>query len=270
MHSLSSVSSLRRFLWTVVLTLVCAGPALAVEEKHIQFDVLEVGAETYSNVTVTMRSPRSVFLVHSRGMESVNLTNLSGEALVKLGYRDPRVPATNAAVAWVRSHVPAAKMPTLEQVRQFAPPMLESRLPQDLSLRQVLSIKVLSIAGAIALALHLLFSFLLALICKNAEAQASPLIWIPIVQLVPLFQAAQMSAWWVLGLFVPLFNLVVMVLWSFKIVRACGKGTGLAVLLLIPVLNVLAFLYLALSRPSGNKSEKPVSQKIQIITMEAV
>ncbi len=241
----------------------------AAKEEPVQFELLQVGTETYSNVTVTVKGQKSVLLVHSRGLQSVSLTNLDVDILVKLGYPDPRVPVTNAAVAWVRSHVPAVEMPDLQQARQYLPPTLEERLPEEFNPKELLAPKVLAIILGSALALHLLFSLVLASICRNAGVDKAALIWVPVLQLIPLFKAAQMSPWWFLGLFVPLLNVVAIVMWSFGIAKACGKSAVVALLLLLPGVNLLALLYLAFSGGAKAKSEKIVSSKIRIMPLEA-
>jgi uncharacterized membrane protein YhaH (DUF805 family) len=73
------------------------------------------------------------------------------------------------------------------------------------------------------------------------------LVWLPILQMIPALRAAGMSGWWLLAYFVPLVNVVVAIVWSFKIARARGKSPWVAVGLLLPVTNIISFLYLAFS-----------------------
>ena len=62
-----------------------------------------------------------------------------------------------------------------------------------------------------------------------------------------MLRAAGMSGWWFLAYFVPLLNLVPLILWPLKIAKARGKSVWVGVLLLLPVINLFAFLYLAFS-----------------------
>jgi hypothetical protein len=62
-----------------------------------------------------------------------------------------------------------------------------------------------------------------------------------------------MSRWWVLGLLIPVLNLVVQVLWCIKIVGARGKHVVWAILLILPLVNLFAFLYLAFSSDGGSR-----------------
>jgi ABC-type uncharacterized transport system permease subunit len=76
-----------------------------------------------------------------------------------------------------------------------------------------------------------------------------------------------MAPVWVLAFLIPLLNLVAQVVWSFKIAKARGKNAGWAILLLLPVTNILAFLYLAFS--SGGQSSKTEQRRsAPIMTLE--
>jgi hypothetical protein len=81
------------------------------------------------------------------------------------------------------------------------------------------------------------------------------LIWLPILKQIPLFKAAGMSPWWTLSLLLPPVYLIAIILWCFKIVRARGKKIIFAIMLLLPVANVIAFFYLALSGDGSEKDE---------------
>ena len=93
------------------------------------------------------------------------------------------------------------------------------------------------------------------------------LIWIPVFQIFPLLRAADMSPWWFLGFFVPVFNLLAQILLSFKIVQARGKNAWVGVLLLLPLTNVIAVMYLAFSggRPADSEDEE---RRVEIMTLE--
>ena len=56
-----------------------------------------------------------------------------------------------------------------------------------------------------------------------------------------------MSPAWMLTNLVPGLFLVTYIVWSFKITKARGKNVAVAVFLLLPVTNLFAFLYLAMS-----------------------
>lgn len=96
--------------------------------------------------------------------------------------------------------------------------------------------------------LQVVFSYVLKRICENADAEPGILIWIPILQIFPMLRAAQMSYFWLLMLFVPFIGGLVfsLVLWV-KLCQACDKPAWIAILLLVPGLNIGVLLYLAFS-----------------------
>ena len=78
------------------------------------------------------------------------------------------------------------------------------------------------------------------------------------MQQLELLRAANMSRWWFLAYFVPLLNVVVVILWPFKIAKTRGKSAWVGLALLLPVINVFAFLYLAFSDGAPEKEQRVV------------
>jgi hypothetical protein len=103
------------------------------------------------------------------------------------------------------------------------------------------------------------------LICQKAGQTPGLLVWLPLLKVFPMLRAAGMSPWWFLASFVPLLNLVAVVLWCLNIAKARNKTVLVGLFLLLPVTNILAFLYLAFSsRPSRRRDER----RIEIMTLE--
>ena len=96
-------------------------------------------------------------------------------------------------------------------------------------------------------ALYIFYCYCLKLICQKSGVDPGVIIWIPIVQFLPLFQIAGINPLWILGLLVPILNLVITVwLWA-KVCEVRGKSPWLVVMLFIPILNILFLPYLAFS-----------------------
>ena len=74
--------------------------------------------------------------------------------------------------------------------------------------------------------------------------------------------AAAMPGWTLLGLILPPAWPLLQVFWSFKIARARGKSWVVGLLLLLPVTNLFAFLYLAFS--GNGESDAPASNVISL------
>lgn len=99
----------------------------------------------------------------------------------------------------------------------------------------------------IAVALYVFLCFCLKRICEKCGHQPGVLIWIPIVQLIPLLQIAGMSPWLLILFFIPLVNLIVGVIMWVKICLARGKSPWLVLLMFVPIANLIFIPYLAFS-----------------------
>jgi hypothetical protein len=108
------------------------------------------------------------------------------------------------------------------------------------------------ILGGLAFA-YLLYCVCLRNVCLKAGSKPGFLIWLPVLQMFPLLRAARMPAWWFLVFCLPVLNLLAHLLWCARITRACGKGLFSAVMLFLPLTNILALLYLAFSGGGGGQ-----------------
>ena len=77
-----------------------------------------------------------------------------------------------------------------------------------------------------------------------------------------MLRAAGMSVWWFLAYFVPVLNLVPVILWPFKIAQARGKSLWIGVMLLLPITNLIAFLYLAFADAVPDKADEGPETKV--------
>ncbi|HEY5912211.1 MAG TPA: DUF5684 domain-containing protein [Verrucomicrobiae bacterium] len=251
-------------------TVAHPGSAVAAEET---FEVLQIGTNTYKNVTVTTKRKSYIFLLHSDGLASFKLNELPGDLLTQLGYVDPAAPKvqTNAAAVWARQTIKKLPVEQIKQVeqkvrQQFDLKVIEQKLP--FALPQFTTNLIVAITAAL-LALYLFYCFCCMLICRKAGRQPGVWVWIPVLQLLPLLQAARMSRWWFLAYLVPGLNLVAQVIWSFKIADARNKSAVIGVFLLLPVLSIFAFLLLAFADELPPQKEVVSARSAPIMTLEA-
>jgi len=99
----------------------------------------------------------------------------------------------------------------------------------------------------IGLAFYVFFCFCYKRICEKCGVTPGILIWIPIVQLIPLLQVAKMPVWMIILLLIPLVNIVIAVMLMAKICIARGKSPWLVILMFIPIANLIFLPYLAFS-----------------------
>ena len=221
------LSKALRCCYTVLMAF-CLAPFLACAEDT--FPVLTVGSDTYSNVTVTTKTPRFVVIMHAQGMTSLKLKDLSPELLTQLGYKVETPKPKKSLSQQINID------PRLIEMQQKAAEEIESRLRQ-------LDPRLIGIALSALLVLYLFFCYCSMLICHRVGQAPGVLVWIPVLQFFPLLRAAGMSAWWFLLLL--LASPVVGIVWCVKICRARGKSLWVAICLLLPVTDLFAFLYLA-------------------------
>lgn len=219
----------------------------------IELPMLRSGTDVFTNVTVCGQTATDLFIKHSRGFGNVKISSLDNPTLrlLKLGGGTPEDETAGAA-----SGRAAATVTTLKAKLSALP----WKIPSEADVLGVTSrVQLTPNIVAIVVIVYLLFCVGLKLICLNAGSQPGLMIWMPGLQLFPLLRAAKMTAWWFVAFLIPPFSLVAHIVWCVKIAKACGKGTLVALLLILPVTNLLAFLYLALSNGDHQPAEKGMS-----------
>ena len=265
---------LKRIGW-ILWALLIAGLVNVRATNEDVFETLQIGTRLYTNVTVTTKAKDYIFILHSGGMTSIKTAELPPEVQERLGYlseEKAKEANTNSATAWARAEV--AKLQS-EQVQAMRRQIVEkwkasrdSGQPTAGALLAVLPMKFIAIFFGALLAFYLFHSFCLMLICRKAGYEPGILVWLPIVQLIPMIKAAQMPVWWVIVWFLPVVNIVAVVVWCFKIAEARGKSALTAILLLLPITGPFAYLYLAFSAgavPPTSEKREPEIMSLQTV-----
>jgi len=216
--------------------------------KPETYDVLTAGSVSYTNVSVQTRTKTDLFFRHSTGFGNIKVKDLDRSTQLRLGYviEDPKTNAPARTFTAPKVEIDPrfeelAEMIVWETREALAP------IPR----------KYIYEAVGIFCFLYLLFCNCCRLLCRKSahEAKFTGLVWLPIFKQIPLLKAAGMNAkWFLLNLLPPLMPFLFIV-WCFKIARARGRGGLTGLLLLLPVTNIFAFLYLALSRGAGEAEE---------------
>lgn len=264
-----SILNLRHLGWfwlvNVALLLSFAQIARGGEQS---FDELQIGTQTYKNVTVTTKSKNYIFILHSAGMTNIRVVDLPEEVRARLGYVDTtEKPKTNTPAVWAKATLSKLQTPQLKGVEQKLASTWNEQLSLALSKLPPITPTFIATVSGIALALFFFFSYCCMLICQKAGYNPGLLIFVPLFQALPLFRAAQMSRWWFLPLMIPGINLIPHLVWLVKIVRARHKSGWLAVWLVFPVTSFLAFLYLAFSSGRPPEPKRP-QRRVEIMTLE--
>jgi uncharacterized membrane protein YhaH (DUF805 family) len=98
-----------------------------------------------------------------------------------------------------------------------------------------------------ALAFYIFYCFCAKKICERCGVTPGILIWIPIVNIIPLLQVAKMPVWMIILFLIPIVSLIVAIFMWVKICQARGKTGWLTIMLFIPIANLIFLPYLAFS-----------------------
>jgi hypothetical protein len=215
----------------------------------------------------------------------------------KLGYAEfdkPKV-NTNAAAVWATKTMARMDTPEVKEVKQKVQDSLETYFPGGRLVLPPINQTVLIASAASSVLLYLFFSYCVMLICAKAARPGGFIVWLPIVRFIALLRAANMSPHWFLVIFLPLvasavisnvprtpplliiaylaflaINLLLAVIaaitWCFKIAKARGKSAWVGLFLLLPGINLFAFLYLAFSDGVGEKA--PSKHRLQSVRFQ--
>jgi hypothetical protein len=255
-----------RWLWILAATwfLQFGQTAGAMEET---LDQLQVGTETYKNVTVTTKSKDYIFIVHSTGMTSIRVSQLPDDARARLGYADltPK-PRTNTPAAWAKQTLSKLEVTQVKGVEEKLANAWHENQTLAVTKLPPLTTQLIAIVTGGFLVLYFFFCYCCMLICQKTGNNPSFLVFVPVLQLFPLLRAAQMTRWWFVPSVIPGISLIPLIVWFVKIVQARRKSGWLVVSLLFPVTTPFAFLYLAFS--SGVPEKKTERRPVQIMTLE--
>jgi hypothetical protein len=233
-------------LWTWV--------AAAAEEK---FETLTVSGATYSNVTVLNKTSKDLFIKHAHGFANIKVHDLEPDTQLKLGYVLAQPEKESVALMGPNGTL-------TQRMREF-----EEKMRTEAEQLQTLDPRIVYGGLAFLVLLWVFFCFILRQICVKTANKPSLLVWFPVLQWLPLIKAAGMSVWWFVLSMIPGLNLISYVTWCFKIARARGKSAFVGFLLLLPVLNLLALLYLAFSKGMGDGAKGDQSKgKSNLITLD--
>lgn len=252
-------------LWA--LATVVAGPVFAKPEtsepkmaEEETFPLLQIGTHTYTNVTVTTRAKDYIFIRHAGGLMNIKAADLPEELQERWGYANPKS----------KAHAPVTATPvnlTMAKVKDFDVKLQKAVLSEKNKwlFNQLLVSRMFGIVLlAILVLLYLFRAYCYMLVCRKAGGEPGVLVWLPVLNAVPLLKAAGMSAWWILGYLVFPIGIVVHIMFSVKIVKARGKGTLAAILMVLPITTPFAFLYLAFSSAASPR-EQP---RVEMMTLQ--
>jgi len=110
------------------------------------------------------------------------------------------------------------------------------------------------VAGAVFLVMFVIFvvfyiymALALQTIAKKTNTENAWLAWIPIANIVLMLNIGKKPVWWIILFFIPLVNLVMVILTFMAIAEARKKPNWWGILMIVPVVNLIVPGYLAWS-----------------------
>ena len=254
----------------LTLAAIALRPTCAVAATEETFPLLQIGTHVYKNVTVTSKAKDYIFILYEGGMTSIKTSDLPPDLREKLGYNEAEKAAaaasTNSASAWAKAEV--AKLES-GKVKDMQKQIVERWKANQASgkpawgvVATLLPMSMLLTIGGILMVTYLFHCLCFMLICRKAGCEPGVLVWLPIVQLIPLLRAAQMPLAWFVFFLLPGISIIPLIVWCFKIAEARGKSPLTGLLLLLPITGLFAFLYLAFSSGSARKEAEESEPEI--------
>lgn len=94
-------------------------------------------------------------------------------------------------------------------------------------------------------AFYVYMALALSTIAKKTNTENPWLAWIPIVNIVLMLNIAKKPIWWIILCFVPLVNIVIIIIVWMAIAEARGKPNWWGILMIVPFVNLIVPGYLA-------------------------
>ena len=232
-----------------ILSRPSSDAAARIEET---FAVLQTRTGSYTNVTVTSKAKDWILILHSRGMCNIRIAELPADVQETLGY--VVAPSSNAqGKRSTASMLPlkALSLPGMNQLHET----WRDRAPAELQEMFSNPAMIWNFA-VVAVLIYLGFCYCSMMICRKTHTATGILVWIPLLQMIPLLRAAGMSRMWLFAYLVPVVNLLAQLVWYVKIVEARGKKPLVVLWLLLPLTTPFAYLYLAFSEAAPVKFER--------------
>lgn len=99
----------------------------------------------------------------------------------------------------------------------------------------------------VSLGVYVFYAYCWKRICEKLGKDPGPMIWIPIVQFIPILNAVDWETWKIVLFLIPLVNLVMAILLFLEILKRLEKSPALIVMLFIPCVSFFFLPYLAFS-----------------------
>ena len=105
--------------------------------------------------------------------------------------------------------------------------------------------------NVIFLIVGLFIAYCLMKIAQREKVNHAWIAFIPVANIFLMLKLAGLSYWFFILFFVPLANIIILVLIWMKIAERLGSSKWLGLLMLLPLVNLGVIIYLAFAKPSS-------------------
>lgn len=106
---------------------------------------------------------------------------------------------------------------------------------------------VLIVELVLTLIIYAYFAICLMKIAKKTGTDNAWMAWLPILNFFLMVNVSGKSLWWFLLLFIPIVNIIILVIIWMAIAKRLGKPEWLGILMIVPIANLIVPGYLAFS-----------------------
>ncbi len=118
---------------------------------------------------------------------------------------------------------------------------------------------IVAVQFIIWIILYVYAALCLQFIAKKTNTPNGWMAWIPIANLILILQIAQLPLWYIVLMFIPLVNIVIIFIVWIKILEACGRPGWWVILLILPIVNFIIMGVVAFSKDGSKASASPAS-----------
>ncbi len=97
----------------------------------------------------------------------------------------------------------------------------------------------------VCLAAYIYSSLALQTIANKTNTENAWLAWIPIANIFLMLQVAKKPIWWIILCFIPLVNIIILIMVWMGVAEARGKPSWWGILIIVPLVNLIVPGYLA-------------------------
>jgi hypothetical protein len=119
----------------------------------------------------------------------------------------------------------------------------------------------------IGIAVYVYMAICLMKMAKKTNTDNGWFAWIPILNLILLIWISKKPMWWIILFFIPIANIVAMIVIWMAVAEQMGKPSWVGVLMIVPIANLIIPGYLAFSKsetaqPTASQPTQPTAQPL--------